>query len=132
MLADLSARLANVPAERVEIEIQTAQIMLRQFLRFDRSTFGEFQEDGSLVVLSSTVVEGFEPTPIGRLPAQLTWFIGQLRAGETVVTPNTAVDLPPEAVAEAGYARRTGLVSHLAIPLRIGGRIVGAIAFSAF
>jgi formate hydrogenlyase transcriptional activator len=132
MLADLSARFANVPAERVEIEIQAAQIVLRQFLEFDRSTFGEFKEDGSLVVLSSTAVEGFEPTPKGQLPAQLAWFIGQLRAGETVVTPNIAVDLPPEAAAEAEYARRTGLVSHLAIPLRIGGQIVGAIAFSAF
>lgn len=132
MLADLSARFANVSAERVETEIQIAQTMLRQLLGFDRSTFGEFREDGSLVVLSSTAVEGFEPTPIGQLPAQLAWFIGQLRAGVTVVTPNIAVDLPPEAAAEAEYARRTGLVSHLAIPLRIGGHIVGAIAFSAF
>jgi formate hydrogenlyase transcriptional activator len=132
MLADLSARFANVPVERVEIEIQSAQITLRQFLGFERSTFGEFREDGSLVVLSSTAVEGFEPTPTGPLPAQLAWFLGQLRAGETLVTPNTAVDLPPEAAGEIEYARRTGLVSHLAIPLRIGGHIVGAIAFSAF
>ncbi len=132
MLADLSARFANIPVEQVDFEIQLAQTILRQFLEFDRSTFGEFQEDGSLVVLSSTAVEGFEPTPLGQLPAQLTWFIGQLRAGEIVVTPNAAVDLPPEAAAEAEYCRRTGLVSHLAIPLRIGGRVIGAIAFSAF
>jgi formate hydrogenlyase transcriptional activator len=132
MLADLSARFANVPAEQVEAEIQIAQIMLRQFLGFDRSTFGEFHGDGWLVVLSSTAVEGFEPTPLGPLPSQLTWFVGQLRAGAAVVTPNPAVDLPPEAGAEAEYCRRTGLVSHLAIPLRIGGRILGAIAFSAF
>ncbi len=132
MLADLSARFANIPVEQVDFEIQLAQTILRQFLEFDRSTFGEFQEDGSLVVLSSTAVEGFEPTPLGQLPAQLTWFIGQLRAGEIVVTPNAAVDLPREAAAEAEYCRRTGLVSHLAIPLRIGGRVIGAIAFSAF
>jgi formate hydrogenlyase transcriptional activator len=132
MLADLSARFANVPIEKVEFEIQVAQTILRQFLGFDRATFGEFQEDGSLVVLSSTAVEGFEPTPLGQLPGQLTWFLGQLRAGEIVVTPNAAVDLPPEAAAEAEYCRRTGLVSHLAIPLRIGGRIIGAIAFSAY
>jgi formate hydrogenlyase transcriptional activator len=132
MLADLSARFANIPAEQVEFEIQAAQTILRQFLEFDRSSFGEFQEDGSLVVLSSTAVEGFEPTPLGQLPSQLSWFLGQLRAGEIVVTPNAAVDLPPEAAAEAEYCRRTGLVSHLAIPLRIGGRVTGAIAFSAF
>jgi transcriptional regulator with GAF, ATPase, and Fis domain len=131
MLADLSARFANVPIDKVEFEIQLAQTILRQFLEFDRATFGEFQEDGSLVVLSSTAVEGFEPTPVGPLPAQLTWFLGQLLAGKTVITPNAAIDLPSEATAEAEYCRRTGLVSHLAIPLPIGGRIVGAIAFAA-
>jgi formate hydrogenlyase transcriptional activator len=132
LLADLSARFTNIPAEQLESEIQIAQTLLRQFLGFDRSTFGEFHEDSSLVVLSSTAVEGFEPTPLGPLPAQLSWFLGQLRAGEIVVTPNAAVDLPPEAASEAEYCRRTGLVSHLAIPLRIGGRIIGAIAFGAF
>jgi formate hydrogenlyase transcriptional activator len=131
MLADLSARFANVPIDRVESEIQIAQTILRQFLGFDRATFGEFQEDGSLVVLSSTAVEGFGPTPLGPLPGELTWFRGRLLAGEIVITPNAAVDLPPEAAAEAEYCRRTGLVSHLAIPFRIGGRIVGAIAFAA-
>jgi len=132
LLGDLSARFTNIPAEQVESEIQIAQTLLRQFLGFDRSTFGEFQVDGSLVVLSSTAVEGFEATPLGQLPTQLKWFLGQLRAGEIVVTPNAVVDLPSEAAAEAEYCRRTGLVSHLAIPLRIGGHIIGAIAFSAF
>jgi formate hydrogenlyase transcriptional activator len=131
MLADLSARFANVSAEKVEFEIQLAQTILRQFLGFDRCTFGEFDEEGSLVVLSSTAVDGFEPTPVGQLPPQLEWFIGKLLAGEIVVTPNAAIDLPPEAAAEAEYCRRTGLVSHLAIPLRIGGKVIGAIAFSA-
>jgi len=132
MLADLSARFANVPIDEVEFEIQVAQTRVRQFLGFDRGSFGEFLDDESLVVLSSTAEEGFKPTPLGQLPAQLTWFVGQLRAGEIVVTPNAAVDLPPEAGAEVEYCRRTGLVSHLAIPLRISGRVVGVIAFSAF
>jgi transcriptional regulator with GAF, ATPase, and Fis domain len=132
MLADLSARIANVPAERVESEIQIAQVILRQFLGFDRSTFAEFQEDGSLVVLSSTAVEGVEPTPQGPLPPQLSWFLAKLRAGEVFVVQNPALDLPREAVGEAEYCQRTGLRSHLSIPLRIGGRIIGAIAFAAF
>src|SRR5882762_4879928 len=88
MLADLSARFANIPAEQVEHEIQVAQTILRQFLGFDRSTFGEFQEDGSLVVLSSTAVEGVEPTPKGPLPSQLSWFLAKLRAGELFVLQN--------------------------------------------
>jgi formate hydrogenlyase transcriptional activator len=132
LLADLSARMANVTADRVEPEIQLAQAILRQFLGFDRSTFAEFQDDGSLVVVSSTALEGVDPTPLGPLPPQLDWFIAKLRAGETLVIQDPADDLPPEAVGETEYVRRTGLRSHLSIPLRIGGRVVGAIAFAAF
>jgi formate hydrogenlyase transcriptional activator len=132
LLANLSARFANVPAERVEFEIEAAQTMLREFLGFDRSTFGEFQQDGALVVLSSTAVEGVEPTPPGPIPSQLSWFLAKLRAGEILSLHNPNRDLPPEAVSEAEYFRRTGLHSHLSIPLRIGGRIIGVIAFAAF
>src|SRR6266478_89346 len=132
MLADLSARFANVPAERVQFEIQVAQTILRQFLGFDRSTFAEFHADGSLVVLSSTAVEGVDVTPLGPLPSQLSWFVAKLRAGEIFAVQNPADDLPPEAVGEAEYFLRTGLHSHLSIPFRIGGRIIGAIAFAAF
>ena len=132
MLADLSARFANIPAENVEVEIRATQTILRQFLGFDRSTFAEFQEDGSLVVLSSTAIEGVDPTPLGPLPSQLSWFIAKLRAGETFKVQIPADDLPPEAVGEAEYVKRTGLHSHLSIPFRIGGRIIGAIAFAAF
>jgi formate hydrogenlyase transcriptional activator len=132
MLADLSARFANIPADRVETEIQIAQTIVRQFLGFDRSTFGEFQDDGSLVIVSSTAVDGVEATPQGPLPSQLSWFLGKLRAGEILIVQSPTIDLPPEAVAEAEYIRRTGLHSHLSIPLRIGGRVIGAIAFGAF
>jgi formate hydrogenlyase transcriptional activator len=132
MLADLSARLANVPADRVEAEIRVAQVTLRQFLGFDRTTFAEFQDDGSLVVVSSTAVEGVEATPLGPLPTRLAWFIDKLRAGETFMVRDPAEDLPPEAVGEIEYFQRTGLHSHLSIPLRVGGRIVGAIAFASF
>jgi formate hydrogenlyase transcriptional activator len=132
MLADLSARFANISAEQVESEIQIAQMILRQFLGFDRSTFAEFRDDDSLVVLSSTAVKGVKPTPLGPLPTQLAWFVAKLRAGEILAVRNPADDLPPEAVGEAEYFKRTGLHSHLSIPLRIGGHVIGAIAFAAF
>jgi transcriptional regulator with GAF, ATPase, and Fis domain len=131
MLADLSARFANISGEQVETEIRIAQVMLQQFLGFDRSCFSEFQEDGSLVVVSSTAIDGVEPTPVGQLPEQLSWFFGKLRVGQIFVISNSGSDLPPEAAAEAEFCRRTKLVSHLAIPLRIGGRVIGDIAFSS-
>ena len=132
MLADLSARFANVPADKVELEIRVVQAILLKFLGFDRCTFAEFQDDGSLVVLSSTALEGVDATPAGPLPAQLSWFVARLRGGEILAVQSPADDLPPEAVGEAEYFRRTGMHSHLSIPFRIGGRIIGAVAFAAF
>src|SRR4051812_26668040 len=131
MLAELSTRFANVPAERVETEIKKAQMMLQKFLALDRCCFSEFQADGSLVVLSSNAVTGVEPTPLGVLPAQLGWFFNKLRTGNLIVISDAGGDLPPEAAAEAEFCRRTGLVSHVAIPLRVGGRVIGDMAFTA-
>src|SRR5712672_1733707 len=132
MLADLSARFANVPADKVELEIRVSQAILLEFLGFDRCTFAEFQDDGWLVVLSSTAVEGVEATPPGPLPRQLDWFVTSLRSGETIKVQDPVDDLPKKAIGEAEYFRRTGMHSHLSIPFRIGGRIIGAIAFAAF
>ena len=132
MLADLSARLANVPAEKVEFEIQLAQTKLRQFLGFDRCNFGEFDQDGSLSVISSSANDEIGPLPLGPFVPHLPWYLSQLLAGEKIVFQNHNDDLPPEAAVEAEYWRSFGLHSHLSIPLRIGGRIVGVIAFAAF
>jgi formate hydrogenlyase transcriptional activator len=132
MLADISARLANVAVDRVESEMQLAQVMLREFLGFDRSTFAEFHDDGSLVVLSSNAAEGVSVTSPGPLPERLAWFMARLRSGDTLVIQDPATDLPPEAVGEAEYFKKTGLRSHVSIPLRIGGHVIGAIAFASF
>jgi formate hydrogenlyase transcriptional activator len=132
MLADLSARFANVPAERVELEIRLAQTMLRQFLGFDRSNYSEFDDgDGPLIIISSSASENVEQLPPGPFVPHVPWYLSKLRAGETIAFQGLADELPPEAVVEAEYWRKVGLLSHLSIPLRIGGRIVGVITFGA-
>jgi formate hydrogenlyase transcriptional activator len=132
MLADLSARFANVPAERVESEIQIAQTILRQFLGFDRCNFGEFDQNGSLTVISSSANDDIGPLPLGPFVPHLPWYLSKHLAGETIALQSLPDELPPEAVVEAEYWRGLGLYSLLSIPLRIGGRIVGVIAFAAF
>jgi formate hydrogenlyase transcriptional activator len=132
MLADLSARFANISAETVELEIQLAQALLRQFLGFDRCSFGEFNQDGSMNIISSSAGDGIETVPLGRFVPHLPWYFSKLLAGEKISFQDAFDELPSEAVVEAEYWRNLGLHSLLSIPLRIGGRIVGAIAFAAF
>ncbi len=131
MLVELSARLANVPAEEVEREIQLAHESLREFLGFDRSNFGEFDKDGSLIIISSSARADIGALPLGRFGPRLEWYFSRLREGE-IIAFQKVEDLPPEAVAETEYWKELGLRSHLSIPLRIGGRVIGVIAFGAF
>jgi formate hydrogenlyase transcriptional activator len=132
MLSELSARFANLPTEQVVSEIQVAQTMLREFLGFDRCNYGEFDDDGPLIVISSSANDDVGQLPLGPFVPHLPWYVSRLHAGETIVFQGLAAELPPEAAVEAEHWRKVGLLSNLSIPLRVGGGTVGVIAFGAF
>jgi PAS domain S-box-containing protein len=131
LLADLSARFANVSSDRLETEIEGALRQLQDFLDFDRGNFGEFTADGWANILCSVAVDGVERYPPGPVPAHLSWYLGQVRA-DKIMRVRSLDDLPPEAIEQIEYRRRSGIRSSLGIPLRVGGHIVGLINFSAF
>ncbi len=65
LLADLSARFANVSSDLLETEIVDALTRLVGFLDFDRSNFGEFTADGWANILCSVAIDGVERYPPG-------------------------------------------------------------------
>ena len=67
----------------------------------------------------------------GPIPADLGWFVRELRSGRTIVLRSDE-DFPPEAAAAAKYYRRAGLRFDLVIPLPVDGRVVASIGFSSF
>jgi GAF domain-containing protein len=129
LLADLSSRFANIPCDEVESEIEIALRQLIAFLGFDRSSFAELGSDGS--VLCSVAISGVEPFPLGPAPSFLNWYVREARTGKIIVIKSVE-DLPSEATATAEYFRHSGLRSHLGIPIRVGGRIIGGIGFASF
>jgi transcriptional regulator with GAF, ATPase, and Fis domain len=132
LLVDLSSQFANLPGDQFEIVTRTALSRILEFLGFDRSSFGEFLEDGSIDVLSSSAIEGVDPMPIGNLSLDLAWYHRQLRAGEMIVLQSLPDDLPAEAVAEAEYCRRVGFRAHVSIPISVGGSFSGFLSFGSF
>ena len=132
LLVELSSKFANLAADEFEVETQSALLRIREFLGFDRSTFAEFLEDGSLNVLCSNATDGVDPVPAGTLLPQLAWYRRKLLAGEMIILQSLPDDLPAEAVAEADYVRSFKIRANVSIPFRIGGRIVGMIGFAAF
>jgi PAS domain S-box-containing protein len=131
LLSDLSARFANVAVDQVIAEIESALKQLLKFLGFDRSAFWEFVDKERQHFLCSVAVEGVEPPLRGPIPAELSWFARELRAGRTVVIRSDK-DIPPEAAAAAEYNHRAGIRSVLVIPLPVGGRVIAAVGFGAF
>jgi signal transduction histidine kinase len=131
LLGDLSARFANVSGNQVETEIESALTQLLKFLGFDRSNFVEFTADGWATILCSSAADGVERYPPGPAPSYLGWYLGQIRAGK-LMRVHSIDDLPPEAIEQIEYRRRSGIRSSVGIPLRVGGHIVGLVNFSAF
>ena len=66
LLANLSARFANVTAGTFAAEIEAAQRKLMTHLEFDRCTFIEFSAgDASVTTLSPVAASGIEPHSTG-------------------------------------------------------------------
>lgn len=128
LLADLSARFANVARDGIMAEIEAALARLVESLGYDRCTYTEFAADGELHVVCSAAAGGIEPLPRGPFLGR-PWLVGEIRAGRIVALADLPSGLPPEAAAEAARFRQIGLRSHLSIPLRIGGRVVSALSF---
>ncbi len=131
LLADLSANFANVSSDQLEAEIESALRQLQEFLGFDRGNFLEFTADGWATILCSVASDGVERHPHGPAPAFLSWYLGQVRA-DKIMRVRSLDDLPPEAIEQTEYHRRSGIRSSLGIPLRVGGHIVSLITFAAF
>ena len=117
LLADLSARLANVPVAQVETEIESALKQLQEFLGFDRSNLFEFTAGGWATILCSVSRDAVERHPLGPAPAFLSWYLGQVRAGK-VMRVQSIDDLPREAIEQIEYHRRVGIRSSLGLPLQ--------------
>lgn len=132
LLADLSATFVNVPFSQLDETIIGSLKSLVGFLGNDRSTLVELTNDKKHVfVTHSYAVPGCAPFPLGSIADELLpWFIGQFRSGKTVFLRRVPDDLPPEAEVERRYCQAHGIQSNVAIPLKAGGSVLGAITFA--
>jgi FixJ family two-component response regulator/signal transduction histidine kinase len=131
LLADLSEHLGDIADTDFLARTERALSRLLVFLGCDRCTFSEFVAGDYLNVLCSVGTADFGPLPRGRLQFPFRWFTNELRSGRIVAMSNLLDELPPEAVEEAEDCRRTGMRSHISIPVRIGGRVTSVLSLAA-
>jgi PAS domain S-box-containing protein len=131
LLADLSARFVNVPAEQVDSVIEGAQQRICETLGLDRSTLSLF--DGPAGPARFThygVIGGSKPKAIESVDELFPWMLQRIRKGQA--TRFTSLDeLPPEAEIDRKSFQKHGSKSHANIPLIVGGKVLGALGFSS-
>jgi transcriptional regulator with GAF, ATPase, and Fis domain len=131
MIADLSAAFLKEPPERIDDVIDSGLETLAAALGHDQSSLVEFLSDEHLAVVThSHAVPNRTPFPLGAMnDDQLLWHLKQARGGNSVFTRG-GVELPVEYENERRSGLADGIKSNIAIPLRTGGIVVGAITFT--
>src|SRR5277367_4653198 len=134
LLADLSATFVRVSVEEIDSEIEGYLQRIVRAMDVDRSTIVQINPaDGGLYATHQWAREGISTPDRGVMTnaaEAIPWLTDKVHAGQLVVL-SSVEELPPEASKDLATAHQEGIKSHITIPLRIGGAVVGAALFGA-
>ena len=134
LVADLSARFVNLPADRVDREIEDAQRKICECLDLDHSALwqGSHTEPGILLLTHLYRDPGLPPAP-DRMDGDtyFPWAQQILKSRQILNVPRT-VRVPSEAATDKETWQAFGIKSTLAFPLWVGdGPVFGVLSFDA-
>jgi len=128
LLSELSAAFVTRPAGEMDAAMETWLGRIVIALDLDRAMLGEVRDARALVTHAWTR-EGIAPlaasVDLGRFP----WIRSRLGQGEVVRFSRPAA-LPEEAATDRQSLGALGIRSLAALPLVVGGDVVGSLAFS--
>ena len=121
LLSSLSTTFSNVWTVDVDREIEEGLRRIVELLNVDRGGLIEFSREGK--TLRTWTVDG------ALTLEELPWTTAMLRRGD-VVRVSRIDDLPDEAAADRRTCLAAGIKSQIALPLGVGGTLVGGLVFS--
>jgi transcriptional regulator with GAF, ATPase, and Fis domain len=130
LLSEVSARFLKLPANEIDREVESALRRVVEFLGVDRGNLFQHTGDpGDARLTHSWTAPGIR-RPDLFLQDEVPWVSGEVLAGRAVYSTR-ADDLPASAITDRRTLLREGIRSGLAIPLTVGGGIVGALSFDS-
>jgi signal transduction histidine kinase len=129
LLADLSAKLIRVEIRSIDAALGAALQQAVTFLGMDRGNLDECGEGASVAAIS-WAKPGIQPGPSRVVGGDFSWTMDTLQRGD-IVRLSRLVELPASAAADRESYERFGIRSHLSIPLRAGGPLLGVLAFDS-
>jgi PAS domain S-box-containing protein len=128
LIAETGAALVNVTPERLDEEIETWMQRMIEILNADRIGLFEFTTDGALARNTHQATRKGVPSLAREFSYdQLSWYLGELRAGRSVVLSDLTKELPEQAAAEREVAREYGTRAVMGFPVAISGAVVHGI-----
>ena len=127
LLTELSARFVSVTSKSMDGEIVEAERQIVRALDLDRSVLGNLEGGEGFVITHAWYLPGLQPLPAFAVK-DLPWMSKVIARGEPVCFARID-DLPEEAAREKEVAYQCGLRSNLTFPLKVGGRVIGAMSF---
>jgi formate hydrogenlyase transcriptional activator len=131
MLSEISARFVNLPADRIDDEIEDAQRRICECLGLDLSALWQWSDETPRFLTVTHLHSPPEgPSRPDRIDAQeaFPWQLQKLLSGETLAF--STEDLPPEAARDQESRRHFGIKSSVVIPLSTGtGPLLGVLTF---
>jgi transcriptional regulator with GAF, ATPase, and Fis domain len=133
LIADLSLKFINLPANEVDSQIDDALRRVCQCLGLDLAALWQWSAESPGFLALTHLYRSLQgpPTP-EPMDAQeyFPWYLHQLLAGK-VTSVSSIEDLPAEAVRDKEMCRHFGIRSALTIPLSVGrGPLIGALSFN--
>jgi formate hydrogenlyase transcriptional activator len=121
LIADLSSKFVNAPADAVDREIMDAERLICEFLGIDLAALWQWSAEAPGVLTPTHVYaqEGLQ-TPGQMRQEQFPWCVQQVLDGCRVVF-SSLEELPAEAAVDRETCRQVGIKSNLTIPLSVGG-----------
>ena len=129
LLAELSARLIHVEAGGIDAALESGLGRVITVLGMDRGTLDECIDDGRGLRVSCAG-PGVAARPSILAAEAFPWTAATLRRGG-VVRFRRSTDLPEQAATDRVSHDRAGTRSHLSIPLRAGGPVLGVLSFDS-
>jgi hypothetical protein len=123
LLADLSSKFINLPANRLDTEIDDAQRRVCECLGVDAAVLWQWSEEAAGVFRLTHYYLSLGGPPVPeRMNAEehFPWFMNQALAGK-VVALSSIDQMPAEAARDREVFRHFGVKTTLNIPLSTGG-----------
>ncbi len=130
LLAELSAKLIHVEAGGIDAALESALRRMIDVLGMDRGNLDEYMDEAPPGTRVSCARPGIVELPSILAAEQFPWTADTLRRGG-VVRFCRSTELPEQASTDRVSYDRLGTRSHLSIPLRAGGPMLGVLSLDS-